>query len=136
MRGVPSFRRTRRRAGTGLDWGGGRFSAKDILESIIEPHKEISDQYGQVVITLNDGRRVTGRIVNLHGDRLSVNTNMFDPNEQAAVSHSKIESVAPSEISMMPEGLLNMLNEEEILDLLAYMISGGDPNHSMFKNQP
>ena len=35
--------------------------------------------------------------------------------------------------SMMPEGLLNSLTEEEILDLMAYLMSRGDRNSPMFK---
>ena len=31
-------------------------------------------------------------------------------------------------------GLLNSLNQDEVLDLMAYMLSGGDKNHSSFKN--
>jgi hypothetical protein len=33
----------------------------------------------------------------------------------------------------MPPGLLNTLNEEEILDLMAYLESMGDANHPNFK---
>ena len=33
----------------------------------------------------------------------------------------------------MPEGLLNMLKQEEILDLVAYVLSGGDRTIAMFK---
>src|SRR5207253_1574182 len=40
----------------------GRFSVRDLLESIIEPSKEISDQYAAVTITTTDGKAVTGRI--------------------------------------------------------------------------
>ena len=34
---------------------------------------------------------------------------------------------------MMPEGLLNMLEKDEIMDLLAYVLSRGDRNHTMFQ---
>jgi len=34
----------------------------------------------------------------------------------------------------MPPGLLNMMEEYEIMDLLAYILSGGDPTHSFFSN--
>ena len=33
----------------------------------------------------------------------------------------------------MPDGLFNRMNKDEILDLTAYLISGGDPGHEMFK---
>ena len=42
-------------------------------------------------------------------------------------------SVKPSNVSLMPDKLLNTLNENEVLDLLAYMLSRGDPNHPMFR---
>jgi hypothetical protein len=41
--------------------------------------------------------------------------------------------VKPSNISLMPEKLVNEMNEGEVLDLLAYLLSRGDPNHPMFK---
>jgi hypothetical protein len=41
--------------------------------------------------------------------------------------------VEPSKISMMPEGLINVLKEDEIADLVAYLLSGGDRKNAMFK---
>jgi len=38
-----------------------------------------------------------------------------------------------SRISPMPEGLLNSLKEEEIQDLIAYLLSRGDPESAMFR---
>ncbi|HEV3202862.1 MAG TPA: c-type cytochrome, partial [Gemmataceae bacterium] len=111
----------------------GRFSIRDLLESIIEPSKEISDQYAAVVITTDDGRVITGRIVNLHGDSIHVMTNMLDPNNLTSVDQKKVESKETSKISMMPEGLLDMFQEDEILDLVAYLLSRGDRNHKMFQ---
>jgi hypothetical protein len=32
----------------------------------------------------------------------------------------------------MPRGLLNLMREDEVMDLLAYLISGGDRNHKVF----
>jgi hypothetical protein len=33
----------------------------------------------------------------------------------------------------MPKGLLDKLTHEEILDLVAYVYSGGDPKHKVFQ---
>ena len=41
----------------------------------------------------------------------------------------------PSKVSMMPEGLLDVLKEEEILDLMAYLLSRGDRKNAMFKQE-
>src|SRR5262249_34452873 len=111
----------------------GRFNTRDILESIVDPSKEVSDQYAAVEITTLDGRKVVGRIVNLHGDNLSVNTNMLDPNGLVNVNRNNIESIKPSKVSMMPVGLLDTLNGDEVLDLMAYLLSRGDRNGPMFK---
>ncbi len=111
----------------------GRFNVRDLLESIIEPSKEISDQYAAVVITLKDGKTVTGRIVNHAGDNMSVMTNMLDPNGLTSVNAKRVESVETSKVSMMPKGLLDTFKEDEIIDLVAYLMSRGDRNNKMFK---
>ena len=110
----------------------GRFSARDILESIVEPSKQISDQYGAVQIITLDGKVIVGRIVNLAGDSFRVQTDMLKPSTLTAVDRKQIDEMFPSKTSMMPQGLLNTLNEEEFLDLMAYLLSRGDRSHSMF----
>jgi putative heme-binding domain-containing protein len=119
--------------GPDLTGASGRFSPRDLLESIILPSKSISDQYQAVVIATTDGRVVTGRIVNLSGDNIHVNTNMLDPNLQTQVNQKQIEEIKPSPISMMPEGLLNTLKEDEVLDLMAYLLSRGNRDSAMFR---
>jgi len=119
--------------GPDLTIASGRFGVRDLLESIIEPSKEISDQYAAVILTMTDGRTVTGRIVNYDGDKMSVMTNMLDPNGLVTVNHKKVESVEKSKISMMPTGLLDTFKEDEILDLVAYLLSRGDRNHKTFQ---
>ena len=46
---------------------------------------------------------------------------------------SDVEEVKPSPVSVMPEGLLKTLNDNEVLDLLAYLLSRGDPKDPMFR---
>ncbi len=120
-------------AGPDLSGVAGRFSVRDLLESIIDPSKEVSDQYAAVEITTLDGRKVVGRIVNLHDNNLSVNTNMLDPNGLVNVNRNNIDAIKPSKVSMMPTGLLDSFKEDEILDLVAYLLSRGDRNAAMFK---
>ena len=121
--------------GLGPDLSGvaGRFSARDLLESIIVPSKTISDQYESVTVATTDGRVITGRIVNLHGDNLMINPDMLDPNNMVNVPRSKIEEIKRSPVSMMPVGLLNTLKKDEILDLFAYLLSRGDRQNPMFR---
>jgi putative heme-binding domain-containing protein len=111
----------------------GRFNVHDLLESIVEPSKEIGDQYAAVIITTSDGKTVTGRIVNLHGDTMHVMTDMLNPSKLTNVDSKKVESMKVSKVSMMPEGLLDTLKEDEILDLIAFLMSRGDRKNAMFK---
>ena len=60
-------------------------------------------------------------------------TDPEDSTKVAEVAKDDIESIKPSAVSLMPEKLLNPLGETEVLDLLAYMLSRGDPNHPMFR---
>ena len=62
-----------------------------------------------------------------------INTNMLDPNAIVTIDRRRIESLEISKVSMMPTGLLDGFKEDEILDLMAYLLSRGDRNHAMFK---
>lgn len=111
----------------------GRFSVRDMLDAIVEPSKVISDQYNAIVVTKKDGDVLTGRVANLGGNSLNLVEDMFDPGRMTDIKRSDIESIQPSTVSMMPEGLVNSLKGEEIADLIAYLFSRGDPNHKSFK---
>lgn len=110
----------------------GRFSPRDILESVLEPNKVISDQYAASVIVTTDGKTIVGRLTNFNGDNITVNTNMEDPKSTENVRRDNIESMERSDVSMMPAGLLNTLHEDELLDLMAFLLSRGDAKNAMF----
>jgi putative heme-binding domain-containing protein len=114
---------------------GGRFSVHDLLESIVEPSKIISDQYAAVIIRRKDGDVISGRVGNLAGANINVIEDMFDPGNMTNVKRSDIESIEPSKVSMMPEGLLNSLHEDEIDDLVAFLFSRGNPLHAMYQGR-
>jgi putative heme-binding domain-containing protein len=113
----------------------GRFSLRDLLESIIDPSKVISDQYAGVIIQTVDGRAIAGRIVNLNQDSIMVMTNMLDPNAVQNIQRKDIESMGPASKSLMPDGLLDTLQDDEVLDLMAFLLSRGDRNHAMFRGK-
>lgn len=108
-----------------------RFSTKDMLTAIIEPNKEISDQYEATVFQTEE-ETVIGRVANLNGDNLMVATNMLDPGNFVNLKRSDIIDMKPSKASMMPSGLLDTLTEEEIFDLLVYLQSGGNPKSDRY----
>jgi putative heme-binding domain-containing protein len=118
--------------GPDLSGSGGRYNARDFLDQIINPSKVINEQFVPVVLTKTDGETVTGVIVNLSGDTVQVNTDLTNPNQREGVDRKQVKSIEISKVSPMPEGLLNMLQKEEILDLVAYVLSGGDPKNPAF----
>ena len=118
--------------GPDLTGSGGRYSPHDLLDAIINPSKEINEQFAPIVVTKNDGSVVTGVVVNLNGDNVTLNTDLSDPNQRVNIDRKTVKSIEVSKISPMPPMLLAMLTKEEILDLLAYVLSGGDRGNEMF----
>jgi putative heme-binding domain-containing protein len=119
-------------SGPDLSGIAGRFSTRDLTETILDPSKEVSDQYAAVEVQTTDGRALTGRIVNYNGDNIMINTDMLNPNAITGVNRNNIDSMKTSKLSMMPTGLFDTLNEGEILDLMAFLLSRGDRDAKYF----
>jgi hypothetical protein len=47
--------------------------------------------------------------MNLHGDGVTLNTDLSDPNQQITVNRKQVKSIELSKVSPMPPGLLNLL---------------------------
>jgi len=109
-----------------------RFSRHDILESIIEPSKVISEQYANTEITLKNGDIKIGRLISESDDKVVIRPSMLAP-EMQEIKKADIKSREVSKISPMPPGLLNMLTKSEILDLLAYLEAAGKADGAPFK---
>lgn len=118
--------------GPDLTGAGGRYSPHDLLDQIINPSKEINEQFAPIVVSTNSGKVLSGVVVNLSGDTVTLNTDLSDPNQRVTIDRKEVESIELSRVSPMPSMLLNMLKKEEILDLLAYILSRGDKGHAMF----
>ena len=107
-----------------------KFSTHDLLEAIIDPSKIISDQYGSSTVTFHDGKTANGIVVE-KGDLVEIYS--ADPKAPpVAANHSDIASIKPYPVSQMPAGLLNPVSENELRDLIAYLLSQGNPNDPMF----
>jgi len=102
---------------------------------MINPSVSISDQYGATLYTMNDGSTLIGRSLRSSDDSVYVGVNPFNITQETAIASSQIASSEPSPVSMMPAGLINRLNDEELQDLIAYLKSGGDPGHEVYGEQ-
>jgi putative heme-binding domain-containing protein len=122
--------------GPDLTSAGRRYSPRDLFDQIVNPSKEINEQFVPMVILTDDGLTHTGVVVNLNGDRITVNTDPADPYKRVDIGRKTIELMEPSKVSPMPAGLLAPLTKDEILDLVAYVLSGGDAQHEAFGQRP
>ena len=104
----------------------GRFGRRDLLDNILLPSKVISDRYQSFIITKRNGEEVSGCITEESDEKVVLIVNPMTQ-QRAEVLKKDIQSREVSKVSQMPEGLLNVLGREEILDLLAYLESNGRP---------
>ncbi len=119
--------------GPDLTGSGNRYTIRDLMENIIDPSAVISDQFGTDLITKTDGSSFIGRILTREGGKVTVMTNPFAPQQQLTIPAADIARTEEHKVSMMPRGLINVLNEQELLDLIAYLLSGGDSKNGMFR---
>ena len=79
------------------------------------------------------GKVVTGMIVEETAKQVKVIVNPLAKAAPAIVDKASIVARRKLPNSLMPEGLLNRLSQEEVLDLIAYVLSGGDMKSKLFK---
>lgn len=126
------FHREGSAIGPDLSGVGDKFSPRDLLESILNPGKEITETHGQTIFEMKDGSVLTGRIVNDAGVTIRVITDMMHPDEVTSLDRGQIVIRKESPLSPMPTGLLNTLGKDDVLDLLAYLLSDGNQKAPLF----
>lgn len=119
--------------GPDLTTAGRRYSVRDLLDQVVNPSKVINDQFSAVMVITDEGLVHSGVVVNLNNDGLTLNTDLTDPNKRVTINRNTIDEMLVSKTSPMPAGLFNRMTREEILDLVAYLISGADPKHEYFQ---
>ena len=117
--------------GPDLTSAGSRFSRRDLLRTILEPSADISDQYENTRVLLRSGRILIGRVVRDDDRWLEL---IVDPytSQTMRIPAKDVVAREASPVSPMPMGLLSTLSIEEILDLIAYIESAGNPHDPAF----
>jgi hypothetical protein len=82
-------------------------------------------------VRLKNGDTVVGRVVEENNNRLIVQPDPLKL-DRVEVKVADIDVKKLSPLSPMPEGLANVLSKDELLDLIAYMESGGRRDHPDF----
>lgn len=99
--------------------GSDRANPDYILENVLDPSASVAREYTVTNIATTDGRLVSGIVRQQNDDAVTVQT----ANERVILSREDIEEIQPTRISMMPEGQLESLTDQEIRDLFAYLAS-------------
>lgn len=107
--------------GPDLTGVGRRFTRADLLESLLEPSKVISDQFRDVELITTDGELHVGRIE--REDAQSITLRRLPPNEDLIeLAKTELEERRPTALSRMPSNLLDVLTADEVRALVAYLL--------------
>ncbi len=98
--------------------GSNRTNTSYILSNVLNPSEEIQDDYKMVVITARDGRTWSG---NVTGENARQVTLRVVGQDAVVINKSDIQSRESTDVSMMPPGLFDMLEEGEVVDLVAFL---------------
>jgi uncharacterized repeat protein (TIGR03806 family) len=101
-----------------------RLAARELLESILLPSKVIADQYASYALETDDGQVVAGQIER-EDDRVVVLRPNTAIETTRNIQKDAIVERRRLDVSNMPEGIVNVLQKEQVLDLLAYLLGGG-----------
>jgi putative heme-binding domain-containing protein len=105
----------------------------DLLKHVLDPSLKIDDRYATYRIVLNDDTVITGVIVEEKDGVLKVIENPLASAKPREIKATDVVEKKKVATSMMPKGLLDKMTKDEILDLLAYVQSKGDPKHKLFQ---
>lgn len=122
-----------RNTGPDLTQVGTRFSLRDLATAIVLPSASISDRYQFTEFHLKDDRVVAGTILEEKKDDFILSTNAFSPELETVLKKKNILRQNEAGYSSMPPGLINRLNEKEVADLIAFLMSGGDSDNRIYR---
>ena len=101
--------------------GSDRHNLKYLLENILDPSAVVPADYRVSVFNLKDGRTITGVIPEQTERTIVVQT----PAERLTIERTQIVKQEQLPVSLMPEGLLAALGDENVKNLIAYLMSNG-----------
>ncbi len=104
--------------------GSGRNSLAQLLTNVFDPSQMVGADYLTWIVWTRNGRILTGLLVE-NSERQVVLATEGDQRE--VVPRAALEELRPSPLSLMPDGLEEQLRDEELLDLIAYLILDRPP---------
>ncbi len=99
--------------------GAQRTNLEYMLENLIDPSAAVAKDYQMELIRTDAGRVITGLII----EETEIAVTIQTANEQLVVPKAEIEERTLSKVSMMPDGLLQTLTNDQVRDLVGYLAS-------------
>jgi len=93
---------------------------RDLLEAILLPSATLARGYESYSAVTGDGRIVSGVISHQTAGEIHLRTS---DRAEHRIARGEIDELVPSNVSVMPQGLANLLSPEELSDLIAYLES-------------
>ena len=102
-----------------------RFAPRDLLASILQPSAVVSENYVNTSFVLEDGRVLSGRVLvtDYRSSNVQLIPDLLAPEKTISFPKPEIVERRVSPFSPMPKGLVDGLNKQEVLDLLAYLFA-------------
>lgn len=97
--------------------GYNRSQVEYLLVKIIDPSSQVAKDYHMSVVATQDGRVLTGILVERTPTRYVVQT----ATERIVLAKDDVEEIKDSPLSIMPEGQLDALTNQQVRDLLGYL---------------
>lgn len=97
--------------------GAQRSNLRYLLENIVDPSATLAEAYRMSTVALKSGRVLNGVIADQGGPTITVQT----PMEKVTIAREEIDEIGSSTLSLMPEGLLDVLKADEVRDLMGYL---------------
>jgi len=99
--------------------GAQRSNLNYLLENIVDPSATVSKNFQLTTVLLENGRVFNGVILNRSEKILTLQT----ADRQVTIPSSDIEETRDSQLSLMPENQLRVMTDQEIRDLIGYLMS-------------
>lgn len=91
--------------------------AKDLMANILDPNLSIAQGYDLWEVTLTNGEKIQGMIMNETSAAISLRTS---PGVENAINRQEITSVRGLKMSLMP-AMAGQINQQQMADLMAYL---------------
>ena len=97
--------------------GSDRRNLDYILQNVITPSAVVSKEHRMQTVVLDDGRVVSGAILEQTSATVVVQT----VEKKVTIARKDIDSIEPTNLSLMPEGQFDVLPQEHVRDLVGFL---------------